>query len=179
MSSSCSSPSSASSAGGSRSGSTPCGACCRRPRWERRDSRLFQRGMDPQCWGGGCQEPSPGPPSPICAPQLVEPLTPSGALPNQAQMRILKETELKKVKVLGSGAFGTVYKVRGRGCWHQRVGTFPSPHPFTHVPPPSGHLDPRRREREDPSGHQGLAREHVAQSQQGNPGRECASGAGG
>lgn len=129
--------------------------------------------------GGGCQEPSPGPPSPICAPQLVEPLTPSGALPNQAQMRILKETELKKVKVLGSGAFGTVYKVRGRGCWHQRVGTFPSPHPFTHVPPPSGHLDPRRREREDPSGHQGLAREHVAQSQQGNPGRECASGAGG
>lgn len=47
-----------------------------------------------------------------CALQLVEPLTPSGALPNQAQMRILKETELKKVKVLGSGAFGTVYKVR-------------------------------------------------------------------
>lgn len=46
-------------------------------------------------------------------PQLVEPLTPSGAMPNQAQMRILKETELRKVKVLGSGAFGTVYKVRG------------------------------------------------------------------
>lgn len=44
--------------------------------------------------------------------QLVEPLTPSGAVPNQAQMRILKETELRKVKVLGSGAFGTVYKVR-------------------------------------------------------------------
>uniref|UniRef100_A0A8C9WAN6 Receptor protein-tyrosine kinase n=1 Tax=Scleropages formosus TaxID=113540 RepID=A0A8C9WAN6_SCLFO len=45
--------------------------------------------------------------------QLVEPLTPSGAVPNQAQMRILKETELKKVRVLGSGAFGTVYK----GVW--------------------------------------------------------------
>lgn len=43
----------------------------------------------------------------------MEPLTPSGAMPNQAQMRILKETELRKVKVLGSGAFGTVYKVRG------------------------------------------------------------------
>lgn len=43
----------------------------------------------------------------------MEPLTPSGAVPNQAQMRILKETELRKVKVLGSGAFGTVYKVRG------------------------------------------------------------------
>uniref|UniRef100_A0A674DPF8 Receptor protein-tyrosine kinase n=1 Tax=Salmo trutta TaxID=8032 RepID=A0A674DPF8_SALTR len=45
--------------------------------------------------------------------ELVEPLTPSGALPNQAQMRILKETELKKLRVLGSGAFGTVYK----GAW--------------------------------------------------------------
>lgn len=43
--------------------------------------------------------------------QLVEPLAPSGASPNQAQMRILKETELKKLKVLGAGAFGTVYKV--------------------------------------------------------------------
>lgn len=43
--------------------------------------------------------------------QLVEPLTPSGEAPNQALLRILKETELKKVRVLGSGAFGTVYKV--------------------------------------------------------------------
>lgn len=41
----------------------------------------------------------------------MEPLTPSGTAPNQAQLRILKETELKRVKVLGSGAFGTVYKV--------------------------------------------------------------------
>lgn len=49
----------------------------------------------------------------FCSPpvQLVEPLTPSGASPNQAQMRILKETELKKLRVLGAGAFGTVYKV--------------------------------------------------------------------
>uniref|UniRef100_A0A3Q3J357 Receptor protein-tyrosine kinase n=1 Tax=Monopterus albus TaxID=43700 RepID=A0A3Q3J357_MONAL len=45
--------------------------------------------------------------------ELVEPLTPSGASPNQAQMRILKETELKKLRVLGAGAFGTVYK----GMW--------------------------------------------------------------
>lgn len=43
--------------------------------------------------------------------QLVEPLTPSGEAPNQALLRILKETELKKIKVLGSGAFGTVFKV--------------------------------------------------------------------
>uniref|UniRef100_A0A8C4GRN1 Receptor protein-tyrosine kinase n=1 Tax=Dicentrarchus labrax TaxID=13489 RepID=A0A8C4GRN1_DICLA len=45
--------------------------------------------------------------------ELVEPLTPSGASPNQAQMRILKETELQKLRVLGAGAFGTVYK----GVW--------------------------------------------------------------
>ncbi|XP_069472018.1 receptor tyrosine-protein kinase erbB-4 isoform X2 [Ambystoma mexicanum] len=45
--------------------------------------------------------------------ELVEPLTPSGTAPNQAQLRILKETELKRVKILGSGAFGTVYK----GVW--------------------------------------------------------------
>lgn len=45
--------------------------------------------------------------------ELVEPLTPSGEAPNQALLRILKETELRKMKVLGSGAFGTVYK----GLW--------------------------------------------------------------
>lgn len=43
--------------------------------------------------------------------QLVEPLTPSGEAPNQALLRILKEPEFRKIKVLGSGAFGTVYKV--------------------------------------------------------------------
>lgn len=42
-------------------------------------------------------------------------------------MRILKETELRKVKVLGSGAFGTVYKVRARswGGRPQKVGAVP------------------------------------------------------
>ena len=47
--------------------------------------------------------------------QLVEPLTPSGEAPNQALLRILKEPEFKKIKVLGSGAFGTVYKVKRFG----------------------------------------------------------------
>ncbi|KAM9308533.1 epidermal growth factor receptor [Gastrophryne carolinensis] len=45
--------------------------------------------------------------------ELVEPITPSGESPNQALLRILKETEFKKIKVLGSGAFGTVYQ----GLW--------------------------------------------------------------
>uniref|UniRef100_A0A3Q2ZKP9 Receptor protein-tyrosine kinase n=1 Tax=Kryptolebias marmoratus TaxID=37003 RepID=A0A3Q2ZKP9_KRYMA len=45
--------------------------------------------------------------------ELVEPLTPSGQAPNQALLRILKEPEFRKTKVLGSGAFGTVYK----GLW--------------------------------------------------------------
>uniref|UniRef100_A0A8C9XHW6 receptor protein-tyrosine kinase n=1 Tax=Sander lucioperca TaxID=283035 RepID=A0A8C9XHW6_SANLU len=36
-----------------------------------------------------------------------------GEAPNQALLRILKETEFKKIRVLGSGAFGTVFK----GLW--------------------------------------------------------------
>ncbi|XP_070569485.1 epidermal growth factor receptor-like [Ptychodera flava] len=44
---------------------------------------------------------------------FAEPLAPSGAAPNKAYLRIIKETELKKGGILGSGAFGTVYK----GIW--------------------------------------------------------------
>lgn len=54
----------------------------------------------------------------ISSVQLVEPLTPSGQAPNQALLRILKEPEFKKIKVLGSGAFGTVYKVIIRLAFH-------------------------------------------------------------
>ena len=38
------------------------------------------------------------------------PLTPSGTLPNQAQLRIVRESELEYGKLLGSGAFGEVHK---------------------------------------------------------------------
>nr|XP_006813566.1 PREDICTED: receptor tyrosine-protein kinase erbB-4-like [Saccoglossus kowalevskii] len=44
---------------------------------------------------------------------FTEPLTPSGAAPNQSTVRLIKETELKKGGLLGSGAFGTVFK----GIW--------------------------------------------------------------
>ncbi|XP_078390692.1 receptor tyrosine-protein kinase erbB-4-like isoform X1 [Cetorhinus maximus] len=45
--------------------------------------------------------------------EMLDPLDPSADSPNQVNTRILKETELRKVKELGSGVFGTVYK----GLW--------------------------------------------------------------
>ncbi|XP_066540239.1 epidermal growth factor receptor-like isoform X2 [Hoplias malabaricus] len=45
--------------------------------------------------------------------ELVEPLTPSGEAPNQALLHIFNETDLKKIKFLGSGTFGVVFK----GLW--------------------------------------------------------------
>lgn len=47
-----------------------------------------------------------------CAPQSIEPLDPSEKA-NKVLARIFKETELRKLKVLGSGVFGTVHKVSG------------------------------------------------------------------
>lgn len=44
----------------------------------------------------------------------VEPLTPSNLKPNLAPLRSIKETELRKGKVLGSGFGGTVYQ----GFWY-------------------------------------------------------------
>ncbi|XP_033097658.1 receptor tyrosine-protein kinase erbB-4-like isoform X2 [Anneissia japonica] len=46
-------------------------------------------------------------------PEENEPLTPSGVAPNQAQLRLINENEMKKMSKLGSGAFGTVFK----GVW--------------------------------------------------------------
>jgi len=43
----------------------------------------------------------------------TEPLDPTGALPDMSQMRIIKESEIRRENIIGSGAFGTVYK----GFW--------------------------------------------------------------
>lgn len=42
-----------------------------------------------------------------------EPLRPSNVMPNLAQLRIIKEADIRKGEILGYGAFGTVYK----GVW--------------------------------------------------------------
>lgn len=73
--------------------------------------------------------------------QLVEPLTPSGEAPNKALLRILKETELKKVRVLGSGAFGTVYKVSHPDHFLFRSSLHPSTDPSSMFLSPGG-VDP-------------------------------------
>jgi hypothetical protein len=41
----------------------------------------------------------------------MKPLAPGSAQPDMAQLRIIKESEIQKYDVIGSGAFGTVYKV--------------------------------------------------------------------
>lgn len=43
---------------------------------------------------------------------MPQPLTPTNAKPDLAQMRIISEEELRRGAIIGSGAFGTVYKVR-------------------------------------------------------------------
>jgi L1 cell adhesion molecule len=43
----------------------------------------------------------------------LQPLTPTDAKPDLAKLRLIKESELRKGGIIGSGAFGTVYK----GVW--------------------------------------------------------------
>lgn len=43
----------------------------------------------------------------------TEPMTPTGIKPDLAQLRLIKESELRRGGIIGSGAFGTVYK----GFW--------------------------------------------------------------
>jgi len=40
-----------------------------------------------------------------------QPLTPSDAKPDMAMLRLIKESELRRGTIIGSGAFGTVYRV--------------------------------------------------------------------
>ena len=42
---------------------------------------------------------------------FLQPLTPTGAMPDMATLRLIKESELRKGAIIGSGAFGTVFKV--------------------------------------------------------------------
>ena len=42
---------------------------------------------------------------------LIKPLEPTSMKPDMAQVRIVTESELHRGDVIGSGAFGTVYKV--------------------------------------------------------------------
>jgi len=46
---------------------------------------------------------------------VYQPLTPSDAKPDMAMLRLIKESELRRGTIIGSGAFGTVYRVRD-GC---------------------------------------------------------------
>ena len=42
-------------------------------------------------------------------------MTPTAAKPDMASLRFIKESELRRGNIIGSGAFGTVYKVSERG----------------------------------------------------------------
>ncbi|XP_076821591.1 epidermal growth factor receptor-like isoform X1 [Clavelina lepadiformis] len=80
--------------------------CCRyrrRQNIKKRQHSMRALGIDP------CAEES----QMDARARLMEPMTPSGVAPNQAQLRIVKDAELRIGKILGSGAFGTVHK----GYW--------------------------------------------------------------
>ena len=44
---------------------------------------------------------------------FYQPVTPTDAKPDMSSIRLIKESELRKGGIIGSGAFGTVYKVGG------------------------------------------------------------------
>ena len=43
---------------------------------------------------------------------LLQPMTPTDARPDMSKLRLVKESDLRKGAIIGSGAFGTVYKVQ-------------------------------------------------------------------
>ena len=50
---------------------------------------------------------------PPCILGTIEPVTPTTADPDLSRLRLVKESELKRTVIIGSGAFGTVFKVCG------------------------------------------------------------------
>jgi len=42
---------------------------------------------------------------------VMQDLMPGNASPDMASLRLCKESELRRGQIIGSGAFGTVYKV--------------------------------------------------------------------
>ena len=40
-----------------------------------------------------------------------QPLTPTNAKPDLSKLRLIRESEMRRGGIIGSGAFGTVYKV--------------------------------------------------------------------
>ena len=48
-----------------------------------------------------------------CILGTIEPVTPTTADPDLSRLRLVKESELKRTVIIGSGAFGTVFKVCG------------------------------------------------------------------
>lgn len=49
-----------------------------------------------------------------CFIPLQQPLTPTNAKPDMSSIRLIKQSELRRGGIIGSGAFGTVYKVNNQ-----------------------------------------------------------------
>ena len=70
-----------------------------------------------------------------------EPLTPTNASPDMAKLRLIKECEIRKGNIIGSGAFGTVYKVGDQRLlsfqWTLHFSKIPELHRPPLILPPS------------------------------------------
>lgn len=93
---------------------------------------------------------------------LSQPLTPTDAKPDMAMLRLIKESELRRGNIIGSGAFGTVYKVR------DFLDSYLLSPSLISIP---GSLDPYRRKCQNPGRHQGPPRRNSSEPEQGIIGR--------
>lgn len=57
----------------------------------------------------------------------VVPISPTEAAPDLSRLRLIKDSELKKSEIIGSGAFGTVFRVSSvaRQCYDNHAATVP------------------------------------------------------